>query len=473
MCNPVRQVPAPATCKDGGWSRHQRPFRPPRPVSAAESRPCTLSLRCESAGLARALLAQRLSPLTSRLSAAATPPAPPALRATRSAPRAARSAAIAVDLAAPYIARQRLVLASTRRRLTMLNLVKVARHASGLPSVKIAHRELLKCAAHRRHCRLSSDPPPPLIRLRSAWRFRGLSISSPPNFLILSVMSKSNMLLGLAKGKVGDLVFYRDGGEQRTRTRVIPKNPRTPAQMTQRAKIANVSGIYRALASLMADSFTNRPSNQSGYNAFASSAIALSPFMTKQQATAACVLPQPAILSRGILPSIEYTGVAGVADAATAIALAGEFTGTSTIAQVSAALIAQYPGIQQGDELTFVSLRFDAIEGADVDADVYAAIPSIVNFKVDIADDTTLSAAGLSFATGTLAAAGAVSDWEDGIAMQAIMHSRVDGNGQLQLSTQWARLSEAAQSLYDGYRTEQAIADAVESYMAGSESILR
>lgn len=281
------------------------------------------------------------------------------------------------------------------------------------------------------------------------------------------------MLLGLAKGKVGDLVFYRDGGEQRTRTRVIPKNPRTPAQMTQRAKIANVSGIYRALASLMADSFTNRPSNQSGYNAFASSAIALSPFMTKQQATAACVLPQPAILSRGVLPSIEYTGVAGVADAATAIALAGEFTGTSTIAQVSAALIAQYPSIQQGDELTFVSLRFDAIEGADVDADVYAAIPSIVNFKVDIADDTTLSAAGLSFATGTLAAAGAVSDWEDGVAMQAIMHSRVDGNGQLQLSTQWARLSEAAQSLYDGYRTEQAIADAVESYMAGSESILR
>lgn len=281
------------------------------------------------------------------------------------------------------------------------------------------------------------------------------------------------MLLGLAKGKVGDLVFYRDGGEQRTRTRVIPKNPRTPAQMTQRAKIANVSAIYRALAALMADSFTNRPSNQSGYNAFASSAIALSPFMTKQQATAACVLPQPALLSRGVLPAIEYTGVAGVADAATAIALTGEFTGSSTIAQVSAALIEQYPSIQQGDELTFVSLRFDAIEGADVDADVYAAIPSIVNIKVDVNDDTLLTAAGLSFATGTLAAAGAVSDWEDGIAMQAIMHSRVDGNGQLQLSTQWARLSEAAQSLYDGYRTEQAIADAVESYMAGSESILR
>ena len=286
-------------------------------------------------------------------------------------------------------------------------------------------------------------------------------------------MSKSNMLLGLAKGKVGDLVFYRDGGEQRTRTRVVPKNPRTPAQMTQRAKIANVSGIYRALASLMADSFTNRPSNQSGYNAFASSAIALSPFMTKQQATAACVLPQPAILSRGILPAIEYAGSAAAADAATAIAVSATLIDNPTIGDLSSALISQYPSIQQGDELTFVSLRFDAIEGADLDADVYAAIPSIVNVKVDIAGSASISSLGLTLTENILRATSAESDWEDGIAMQAIIHSRVDGNGQLQVSTQWARLNDAAQSLYDGYRTEQAIADAVESYMAGGESILR
>lgn len=281
------------------------------------------------------------------------------------------------------------------------------------------------------------------------------------------------MLLGLAKGKVGDLVFYRDGGEQRTRTRVIPKNPRTPAQMTQRAKIANVSAIYRALAALMADSFTNRPSNQSGYNAFASSAIALSPFMTKQQATAACVLPQPAILSRGILPTIEYAGAAGEADGATAIAMPGSFTGEPSIKEASEVFIAQNPSIQQGDELTFVSLRFDAIEGADVDADVYAATPSIVNLKVDVNDSTLVSALGLEWGNGTLYPTSAASDWDAGVVMQAIIHSRVDGNGQLQVSTQWARLNDAAQSLYDGYRTEQAIADAVESYMAGSESILR
>lgn len=281
------------------------------------------------------------------------------------------------------------------------------------------------------------------------------------------------MLLGLAKGKVGDLVFYRDGGEQRTRTRVVPKNPRTPAQMRQRAKIANVSALYRTMASVLADSFTNRPSNQSGYNVFASTAIGLSPYMTKQQATAACVLPQPTIVSRGTLPTIEYADFGEAGDAATALYLSGEFTGTSTVAQVSAAFIAQYPSIQQGDELTFVSLLFKAIEGADVDADVYAAVPHIVNFKVDTASDVTLSNAGLSFSNGTIASAEGVSQWADGPAMQAIMHSRVDESGQLQLSTQWARLNETAQDLYDGYRTEQAIADAIESYMVGAEPVLR
>lgn len=281
------------------------------------------------------------------------------------------------------------------------------------------------------------------------------------------------MLLGLAKGKVGDLVFYRDGGEQRTRTRVIPKNPRTPAQMQQRAKIANVSALYRAMASVLADSFTNRPSNQSGYNAFASTAIGLSPYMTKQQATAACVLPQPALLSRGVLPAIEYAGYGGVDGAATSIALNGEFTGTSTIAQVSAAIIAQYPSIQQGDELTFISLRFVPLEGVEVGVSVYTAEPSVVNVKIDIDDTTPLSSVGLSFSNNTLASGTAVEDWDDEYVMQAIIHSRVDGNGQLQLSTQWARLDSQAQTVYEGYRTEQAMVNAIESYMAGAEPVLR
>lgn len=286
-------------------------------------------------------------------------------------------------------------------------------------------------------------------------------------------MSKSNMLLGLAKGKVGDLVFYRDGGEQRTRTRVIPKNPRTPAQMTQRSKIANVSALYRALSAVVAESFTNRPSNQSGYNAFASVAIGLAPYMTKSMANADVVLPQPALLSKGVLPPLDYVGAGGVETSATAIAVTAELEGTASVGELSQAILAQYPYIQQGDKFTFVSVRFEVVEGVDAGVDVYAPVLSLAELVVDTTDTTTIAAAGLSLASNTLTAANIAASWANGIAMQGVILSRVDESGALQTSTQWARLSENAQSLYDGYRTDAAVADAVESYMAGSESILR
>lgn len=281
------------------------------------------------------------------------------------------------------------------------------------------------------------------------------------------------MLLGLAKGKVGDLVFYRDGGEQRTRTRVVPKNPRTPAQMRQRAKIANVSALYRTMASVLSDSFTNRPSNQSGYNVFASTAIGLAPYMTKQQAAAACVLPQPAIVSRGTLPTLEYAVADDISDGAPALAVTGQWGAESTIAQLSAALIAQYPSIQQGDELTFISVRFEAVGGADAAALVYAAYPSVLNVKVDTEDNTLITAAGLTYGKDVVSSVSIASDFNETNVMQAIIHSRVDGSGQIQTSTQWAVLDEDAQALYDGYRTEAAITAAIESYMVGAEPVLR
>ena len=281
------------------------------------------------------------------------------------------------------------------------------------------------------------------------------------------------MLLGLAKGKVGDLVFYRDGGEQRTRTRVIPKNPRTPAQMAQRVKIANASALYRTIAAVLFDSFPSRPSNQSGYNAFSSAAISLAPYMTKQQASSACVLPQPAIVSKGTLSTIEYSGYNGGEDAATALAIKGQFEADASLDQVFDAIVSQYPSIKNGDELTFVSVSFDAVEGVDIDDKVYSAVAYINNVKVDLDADDALSSIGLVFQGNTLSDAKMVADWTDGIALQAIIHSRVDGNGQLQVSTQWARLSPGALSLYEGYRDEAAKERAIESYMVSGEPVLR
>lgn len=60
-------------------------------------------------------------------------------------------------------------------------------------------------------------------------------------------MSKGNMFLGHARGKVGDVVFYRQSGEQITRTRNRhPRNPKTDAQQLQRAISATIVQAYKA-----------------------------------------------------------------------------------------------------------------------------------------------------------------------------------------------------------------------------------
>lgn len=60
-------------------------------------------------------------------------------------------------------------------------------------------------------------------------------------------MAKGNMLQGMARGKVGDVVFSRLNGEQIARVRNRnPKNPRTNAQLYQRAIMATVMRAYSA-----------------------------------------------------------------------------------------------------------------------------------------------------------------------------------------------------------------------------------
>lgn len=91
-------------------------------------------------------------------------------------------------------------------------------------------------------------------------------------------MTKRNMLLSLASGKLGDMVFYRAGGEQRTRTRVVPKNPKTIAQMNQRLLMLNPTCIYGQLSSVLKSSFTERSANQSSANKFMSEAVKALPW---------------------------------------------------------------------------------------------------------------------------------------------------------------------------------------------------
>ena len=82
-------------------------------------------------------------------------------------------------------------------------------------------------------------------------------------------MSKRSLFWGHGSGKLGEAVFYRAGGEQRTRAyTAIVKNPRTYAQALQRTKLNNMVGAFKDLKVVVESYIKPAKSSQSPFNAF-------------------------------------------------------------------------------------------------------------------------------------------------------------------------------------------------------------
>lgn len=82
-------------------------------------------------------------------------------------------------------------------------------------------------------------------------------------------MSKHSLFWGQASGKLGEAVYYRAGGEQRTRAYVAKiKNPKTRAQALQRTKFNNMVAVFRGTSVFVKSLFKAEKSSQSPFNAF-------------------------------------------------------------------------------------------------------------------------------------------------------------------------------------------------------------
>ena len=82
-------------------------------------------------------------------------------------------------------------------------------------------------------------------------------------------MSKRSLFWGQASGKLGEAVYYRAGGEQRTRTYVAKiKNPKSRAQALQRTKFNNMVAVFRGTSVFVKSLFQPEKSSQSPFNAF-------------------------------------------------------------------------------------------------------------------------------------------------------------------------------------------------------------
>lgn len=73
-------------------------------------------------------------------------------------------------------------------------------------------------------------------------------------------MARGNMFQGYARGSVGDVTFYRMDGKQISRARNrYPRNPKTNAQLYQRAIMASVMQAYAAGKEIFDHSFEGKP----------------------------------------------------------------------------------------------------------------------------------------------------------------------------------------------------------------------
>lgn len=179
-------------------------------------------------------------------------------------------------------------------------------------------------------------------------------------------MSKGNMLLGHARGKVGSLVFSRSNGKQVVRAKAdVVKNPKTEAQKIQRILLNTVAQAYSKMQAICDHSFENVKVGQDSMSYFmrqninalrtrVSEAIAAGTTMEEIFSFAplgtALFVPNDYIISKGKLPKID------VVDASSDEEM------TALIANGTYEDVINAYGGQRGDQLTFV-----AVVGSGID----------------------------------------------------------------------------------------------------------
>lgn len=124
-------------------------------------------------------------------------------------------------------------------------------------------------------------------------------------------MSKGNMLLGYARGKVGDVVMARALGKQQTRAyNDKPKNPKTESQMNQRVKMLNLINFYKFSKNYLQYEKGGSNTKYSTFNKFVRYNIAATPnYLTKEQFLNNDAIPNGYYYSIGSLawPQIPFT----------------------------------------------------------------------------------------------------------------------------------------------------------------------
>lgn len=166
-----------------------------------------------------------------------------------------------------------------------------------------------------------------------------------------------NMWMRNTRQQVAGAVLYNLKGQtiQREKASQVA-NPRTTAQMDQRVKLANLVNFYRANKAWMSrGAFESKKQTWSDYNAFVSvnidgNRVAL----PKQQASEGQCIVAPYQVTKGTLPKFNVSGTG-----TSAVLNYGEGTAPTTWGAFSTRMISAYPGLQNGDQISFIIYNQD------------------------------------------------------------------------------------------------------------------
>lgn len=287
------------------------------------------------------------------------------------------------------------------------------------------------------------------------------------------------MFLGLASGKLGDVVFARAKGQQIARVRVVPKNPRTGAQQAQRVRLAAVAALYRSAREVLKDTFTIRHGFESSYNAFSRNAIGIAPFFTRQMVDNCLALPIPAQASRGALQPVRLNRRDNFERLPNY-----SLTATDTMGSWSEKFLEKNPTYSNGDKVVYVIIKFEPNTEVPL-ANAYNAKMRTIEIEIDTTSTQTIAEAGFSIdETATQQGYMSVVAWPDivfsgdglddeGLIVQSagIGVSR-SKNGELLTSSEYFGLNTGAKALYDEFRSESALQAAIDSYGAVNDTAL-
>lgn len=280
-------------------------------------------------------------------------------------------------------------------------------------------------------------------------------------------MAKGNVMTGTLRGKIGDIIFSRQGGEQRSRA-YIPevKNPKTRSQMVQRVQLSNLVSFYRNVIRLFPSAFQNKPSNQSDYNQFVGKNLnAVKIYLTRDEANAGACVCAPYQLTHGSLAPVQTYGE-GVS-ARTNIALGADFTldNETTVAQLTAAIINNNDGWVEGMQLSYVS----ALQSTNSTTGFPMVQGYLYSFTLSLSDQTKVRTLipefGMSNVSGYIGHGASA-----GSGGFAWIKSSIGPNGNIMVSSQ--RLVLTSDDIYTAYAGVAQRGNAIASYGAQDDVFL-